>query len=100
MSTLSEARPSKLCATVGGATMADLRRARDAAASTADLVEVRLDSVSDPDPAGALQGRTGPVVVTCRPAWEGGGFRGSEEARIALLERAWALGAEYVDVES
>jgi 3-dehydroquinate dehydratase/shikimate dehydrogenase len=80
--------------------MADLRRARDEAAVTADLVEVRLDSVSDPDAAGALHGRRGPVVVTCRPPWEGGQFRGSEEARQSLLRRAWDLGADYVDVEA
>jgi 3-dehydroquinate dehydratase/shikimate dehydrogenase len=99
--TLTDAGPSSLCATVGGATTADLRRARDeAAAAGADLVEVRLDSAADPDPAGALEGRRGRILVTCRPAWEGGTFRGSEEARLALLERAWTLGAEFVDVES
>lgn len=97
---MTDSGPSRLCATVGGTTMADLRRARDEAAEVADLVEVRLDSVGDPDAAGALEGRRGPVLVTCRPAWEGGAFRGSEEARLALLERAWSLGAEFVDVES
>ncbi len=96
---MSETTPSKLCATVGGATMADLRRARDEAAGTADMVEVRLDSVADPDPGGALQGRRGPVLVTCRPEWEGGGFRGSEDVRHGMLHRAWELGAEFVDVE-
>jgi 3-dehydroquinate dehydratase/shikimate dehydrogenase len=80
--------------------MADLRRARDEAATKADLVEVRLDSVADPDPAGAVQGRRGPVLVTCRPQWEGGQFRGGEETRRALLRRAWDLGAEFVDVET
>jgi 3-dehydroquinate dehydratase/shikimate dehydrogenase len=98
--TVTHTRSAGLCATVGGATTADLRRARDGAAATADLVELRLDSVADPDPEGALQGRRGPVLVTCRPTWEGGGFRGSEEARLAILDRAWALGAEYVDLES
>ena len=37
--------------------------------------------------------------MTCRPQWEGGGFRGSEDARQALLRRAWDLGAEFVDLE-
>ena len=40
-----------------------------------------LDTVSDPDVAGALEGRRLPAIVTCRPAWEGGQFRGSEEER-------------------
>lgn len=97
---VTDSAPASLCLTVGGATMAELRRARDEAASTADLVEVRLDSVKDPDAAGALEGRRGPVLVTCRPEWEGGTFRGSEEERLRLLGRAWTLGAEFVDIEA
>ena len=41
----------------------------------------------------------GRSIVTCRPAWEGGQFDGSEEERRAILREALALGAEYVDVE-
>jgi 3-dehydroquinate dehydratase/shikimate dehydrogenase len=78
--------------------MAELRRRRDEVRG-ADLIEVRLDGVADPDPAAALAGRRVPVIVTCRPAWEGGRFDGSEEARRRLLESALAAGAEYVDVE-
>ncbi|HXE80277.1 MAG TPA: type I 3-dehydroquinate dehydratase [Vicinamibacterales bacterium] len=95
---MGDSSRSRICATVGGATMAELRRARDEVRD-ADIVEVRLDTVSDPDAAGALAGRTRPVLVTCRASWEGGGFRGSEEERIALLTQAWSLGAEYVDLE-
>src|SRR5262249_856809 len=65
----------------------------------ADLVELRLDSVSDPNVAAALEGRLRPTIVTCRPTWEGGNFDGSEEERERLLAEALALGAEYVDVE-
>ena len=74
------------------------RQRRDEAAS-ADLIELRLDTVRDPDVAGALAGRRKPVIVTCRPTWEGGRFGGSEEERCRLLADALALGAEYVDVE-
>lgn len=88
-----------LCATVTGQTMEALRRARDAAAS-ADLVELRLDTVDRPDPIGALEGRRRPVIVTCRAAWEGGHFRGSEEERERILSDAQAAGAEFVDVEA
>ena len=49
-----------LCVTVTAATTADLRRKRDSV-SDADLIELRLDSVSDPDVAGALEGRRRPV---------------------------------------
>jgi 3-dehydroquinate dehydratase/shikimate dehydrogenase len=87
-----------ICLTVSAATTAELRTARDAA-ETADLVELRLDTVRDPDVAGALSGRTRPVLITCRAAWEGGHFTGSEEERLRLLDAAWTRGAEFVDVE-
>ena len=87
-----------LCQTVTATTMADLIAARDAA-TEADLVELRLDGVADVDVAGALASRQRPVVVTCRPHWEGGRFDGSEEDRQAILQRALDLGAEFVDVE-
>lgn len=88
-----------LCVTVTGRTMEELRRGRDAAAG-ADLVELRLDGVDRPDVAGALEGRHRPVIVTCRPRWEGGAFDGSEEERERLLVDALAGGAEFVDVEA
>ena len=88
----------QLCVTVTAPTMAELRTRRDAVVG-ADLVELRLDSVSDPDVAGALAGRSVPVVVTCRPTWEGGSFTGSEEERKRLLGQALDAGAEFVDVE-
>jgi 3-dehydroquinate dehydratase / shikimate dehydrogenase len=87
-----------LCATVTAPTMDELCRRRDAVRG-ADLVELRLDTVCDPNVQAALAGRATPVVVTCRPAWEGGQFLGSEDERRAILAEAIALGACYVDVE-
>ena len=78
--------------------MAELTAARDASA-VADMVEVRLDGVRDLDVAQAVDGGRVPVVATCRPAWEGGRFDGSEEERRDVLARALAHGAAYVDVE-
>ena len=52
--------------------------------SDADLVELRLDTVRDPDVAGALAGRHGPVIVTCRPTWEGGQLRGLRRGAPAI----------------
>ena len=88
----------RLCETIAVPTMAALRAARDR--SAADLVELRLDALGEPaSVAGALEGRRTPVIVTCRPRWEGGGFTGPEDARKAILAEALARGAEYVDVE-
>lgn len=78
--------------------MDELRRARDGAAG-ADMIEVRLDGVDRPDPVGAIEGRLRPVIVTCRPRWEGGRFDGSEEERRRIIVDAIAAGAEFVDVE-
>lgn len=89
---------SRLCATVTATTMGQLLARRDAVRG-ADMVELRLDGVRDLDVDGALAGRRLPVVVTCRPPWQGGRFDGAEETRLALLERAWHLGAEHVDLE-
>lgn len=87
-----------LVETVTGPTMADLLAARDAV-TRADMVELRLDGVQDIDVSGALAGRTLPAIVTCRPAWEGGRFDGSEERRHDILGQALDRGADFVDVE-
>ena len=89
---------AQVCATVAAKSMLDLRAQRDRAQG-ADLVELRLDAVGDLDVDGALAGRTCPVLVTCRPTWEGGHFVGSEEERHRILRRAFELGAEWVDLE-
>src|SRR5687767_8010701 len=93
---------SLLCETVTGDTMAQLLAARDGAGAAdmvADMVELRLDGVQDLDVARALHGRRAPVIVTCRPTWEGGRFDDGEDARRRVLEQALAAGADYVDVE-
>src|ERR1700686_1775626 len=89
---------ASVCVTVTAPTTAELRQRRDSVTG-ADLIELRLDSVSDPSAAGALAGRRTPVIVTCRPVWEGGQFSGSEQERRQILSDALALGAEYVDIE-
>ena len=89
---------SLLCETVTGRSMAELLQARDAVAF-ADMVELRLDGIADLDIAAALHGRRLPAVATCRPAWEGGRFDGSEQTRAGILAKALDLGAEFVDVE-
>jgi 3-dehydroquinate dehydratase/shikimate dehydrogenase len=89
---------TQIVETIVADTMTELlaRRDRD---TRADLVELRLDGVVDLDVAGALSGRRRPVIATCRAPWEGGRFTGSERERLAVLEQAAQLGAEFVDVE-
>lgn len=74
-----------------------MREARDRAAG--DLVELRLDALDRVDVSAALAGRKKPVIATCRAAWEGGRFRGSEDERVRILAQALAEGAEFIDIE-
>ena len=79
--------------------MAELIAARDGA-TRADMVELRLDGVEDVNVRGALVGRRLPVIVTCRAAWEGGHFDGSEERRTGDPARsARCRGGASIDVE-
>jgi 3-dehydroquinate dehydratase/shikimate dehydrogenase len=75
------------------AAMAEARRAG------ADLCELRIDYLRDPDLKAILPGRPLPVLATVRPKWEGGQFEGDEALRFGLLEDACRFGADYVDVE-
>jgi 3-dehydroquinate dehydratase/shikimate dehydrogenase len=90
--------PAKLCVTVTADTTAQLRTRRDQV-EDADMVELRLDTVRDPNAAAALAGRKKPVIITCRPQSQGGHFTGSEEERRAILAEALSLGADFVDLE-
>lgn len=66
----------------------------------AQLVELRIDFITGKaDVKGLLDGRPGPVIVTCRRQADGGRFEGTEEERLQLLRVAIAEGAEYVDLE-
>ena len=89
----------RIVETVTGATTGELRLARDAAQARADIVELRIDGVADLDLPALLADRAAPVIVTCRPVWEGGLFDGTEPDRLRMLRRARALGAEFIDVE-
>jgi len=77
--------------------MAEHRRLAELGAR---LVELRVDYLhGEVDLKRLLANRPGPVIVTCRRQDEGGRYRDSEEARLALLRAAIAAGADYVDLE-
>ena len=89
-----------LCVTGSERTLATLS-ARIGRLAEAALHEVRLDLLDEaplrligrlPDPQR--------LIVTVRAAREGGGWRGPEEKRVALLREAIDRGVGYVDVEA
>jgi 3-dehydroquinate dehydratase/shikimate dehydrogenase len=93
----------KICQTIAVPTLKALRAERDEVrpGGPVSMIELRLDHLApgELDVAGALAGRTLPVVVTCRPVRQGGQFTGTEDARQHVLREAARLGAEFVDVE-
>jgi 3-dehydroquinate dehydratase type I len=77
------------------------RQAQRAEALSADLVEVRLDRLSNYQGISKLAGAVEiPVVATNRPVSQKGSFAGSESERLSLLMDAVEGGANYVDIES
>ena len=74
------------------------------ASKYADIVELCIDYIPDLQNAltcieKSLKNKTKPVIITNRPEREGGNFKGNEQDRLGLLQKAIELGADYVDVE-
>lgn len=88
-----------VCATVSAPTLDSLVAERRRVEPMADLVELRLDGLPTIDVRTAIGGSKKPVIVTCRPRWEGGRFDGSEEERHRILAAAVSSDADYVDIE-
>src|SRR5690348_1387387 len=71
-----------------------------AAEAGADVVELRIDELTDEAAAKAAVAASAlPCIVTCRPTWEGGQSDLPDEDRIALLEATATGDARYVDLE-
>ena len=70
-----------------------------AAPAAADLVELRLDRLSEWSLAPLFKIAGKPRIATCRSRAQGGFFSGSERERGEILEQSVALGTEYVDLE-
>ena len=71
-----------------------------AAEVIADIIELRVDLLDQPDLPALLKAASKPCIVTNRTKMEGGQFKGSEEQRVLLLRQAIDAGADYIDIES
>ena len=97
---------AKICGVVTGRTVAECsRQLKLAKRDGADAAELRLDYLQAPSP-GAVKALVAKAkalgletIVTCRPEWEGGKFRGSENKRKGILLEAVGAGPGFVDVE-
>ncbi|MEW6509458.1 MAG: type I 3-dehydroquinate dehydratase [Bacteroidota bacterium] len=84
---------------ITGPRMSDALSQVAASNKYADALEFRLDLIRSPELAVLLLSTRKPVIATCRPVGQGGGFSGAERDRMELLSAASLLGAEYVDLE-
>ncbi len=88
-----------ICIPIIASNTDDALRDMAEASKVADIIELRLDYIKNPDLKHLLERRIKPVIVTNRPVREGGRFEGSEEERIALLKLAMQMQADFVDIE-
>ena len=90
---------TNLCIPITALTMEEALGDMSKASELADMIELRLDYLKDFDLERLLSHRKKPVIVTYRPERQGGRYIGSEESRIAVLQKACDCGADFVDVE-
>lgn len=86
---------------VEGESRSALQSAKKAIALGADILELRIDKLENPDPYEIQQliiDINHPLIATNRIQSEGGFFSGSEEERISILIKA-AKYADIVDIE-
>ncbi len=82
------------------ASVASHGQAREAVRLGADMIEVRVDLARE-DPQILIEKvfRLGkPIIVTIRPSWEGGSFKGDDTERLELFKKLIPM-AGYIDVE-
>ncbi|HCC55528.1 MAG TPA: type I 3-dehydroquinate dehydratase [Desulfobulbaceae bacterium] len=99
MAPITNTTTRRLCVSIAAATQAEaLIRAKESE-PVAEVIEIRLDSMANPDIQFFLDNLSRPLLFTNRPAWEGGGYTGEEKDRLALLKKAAESGAAYIDLE-
>lgn len=89
----------RVCVSIANETPDAALAAALACAAGADVIEIRLDFLANPDPRPFLAALKTPLLFTNRAAWEGGRFAGSEEERLRPLLAAAEAGAAFVDIE-
>jgi len=91
--------PGKVCVSITHEKGEEALAAAQEMERFADVIEIRLDCLKEPKPESFLDHLEVPLLFTNRAAWEGGGWKGDEEERLAMLARSAQAGAAFVDVE-
>jgi 3-dehydroquinate dehydratase-1 len=82
------------------APVTSLDEAKEAVALGADIIEARVDLAAE-EPERLAEGiyrLNKPLIVTVRPVWEGGAFKGTERERVRIFKKLVPV-ADYIDVE-
>jgi len=64
------------------------------------LAEIRLDLMRTFDIEKLVTSSRVPLILTCRPERERGGYAGPERERLAILRTAYESGCAYIDIEA
>lgn len=100
------AEQARICAVITEPTVDAARIAMRRAASSAQMIELRLDYMTDLDFANPealrplLDDKPLPVIITCRAATEGGKQQIDDSIRLPLLVEGARLYADYCDIEA
>jgi 3-dehydroquinate dehydratase type I len=90
---------TRICVSIVEKTVEKALQAIEEANYLADLIELRVDYLKEPELVSFMKKRKKPFIITNRRKEEGGRYRGDEKERFRILKEAVGLGAEYVDVE-
>lgn len=90
----------KICVPIQAEAVDTAKAMMQRAFTVADVVELRIDGMKDPDLKRLLPDKAGKILVTNRRREEGGAYDGPEAERVALLMEAVSLGADYIDAEA
>ncbi|MBA3006614.1 MAG: type I 3-dehydroquinate dehydratase [Proteobacteria bacterium] len=89
----------RICVSIARETVGEGLAVAESISSLADVIEIRLDRLKTISVAPFISQLSKPLLLTNRPIWEGGGFAGDEELRIAPLLEGVQQGVSYVDLE-
>jgi len=65
----------------------------------ADIVEFRIDMLKEVSGEDIKKFAKYPCIITVRPDWEGGYWKGNNEERLNLIKKAIECNAKFVDIE-
>ena len=91
---------NKVAASLAPPDTASCLRDLEHLAAKIGLAEIRLDLMPSFDVGALVAGSPVPLILTCRPERERGGYTGQERDRLAILRAAYESGCAYIDVEA